>query len=151
MFRVVLHWNKLAVPHPQTASFTSPEQGNSSLHYNLRVVHHVIQQEAYNKLEKGYKKMWKYAGMTDPSFHLLRPYVWNCVIQQIIMSRVPGIARSRKVKWHQTRKAHPMSLWTSGTSSSDDCYEQLTSRHTAFPNIRGTIHLAALSLSINTT
>jgi hypothetical protein len=88
--------------------------------------------------------------MTDPSCHLLCPYIWNCVIQQI-MSRVPGIDGSRRVKWHQTRKAHPMSLWTSGKSSSNDCYEQLTSRHIAFPTQRDTIHLAAASLSLNTT
>jgi hypothetical protein len=88
--------------------------------------------------------------MTDPSSHLLRPYIWNCVIQQII-SRVPGIDGSRKVKWHQTRKAHPMSLLTSATTSSNDSYKQLTSRHIAFPTQRGKIHLAAVSLSLNTT
>jgi len=85
--------------------------------------------------------------MTDPSFHLLQPYIWNCVIQHI-MSRVPGIDGSRNVTWHQTRKAHPMSLRTSGTSSSNDSYEQLTSRHIARPNQRGPIHLSAVSISL---
>jgi len=30
LFRVALHWSKLPIPHLQTASFTSPEQRNSS-------------------------------------------------------------------------------------------------------------------------
>ena len=77
------------------------------------------------------KKMWNYADMTDPSLHLLRPYIWNCVIQQI-MSRVLGTDGSRNVKWHQARYAQPMSLWALGTSSWNDGYEQLTSRHRAF-------------------
>ena len=106
-------------------------QSSASLHYNHRAAHYVIQQKVYNKLHKGYKKMWNYADMTDPSLHLLRPYIWNCVIQQI-MSRVLGTDGSRNVKWHQARYAQPMSLWALGTSSSNDGYEQLTSRHRAF-------------------